>query len=314
MEELVSVIIPVYRVEKYIKKCVNSVCNQTYKNLEILLIDDGSDDGCPEICDILAGEDARIRVIHKENGGLSDARNAGIEAAKGEYLLFVDGDDYIAEWMVEGLHNMIETTDANLAVCDFSLVNENGEALFDGKEPQSVRILDKDGAIGQLFGVNPLQTIVAWNKLYRREVFEKLRYPFGKYHEDEFVIHRILEAAGKIAYTDSKWYDYVQRGSSIMGNSYSLKRLDGLEARYLRFLDFEKEGKRQFAREAYVQYLWSLQDNLIKLSRFLPDEKEKKREVVSAFKAALKKYPEYKRSLGLKKRLLYRVLLIKNGM
>lgn len=313
MEELISVIIPIFRVEKYIDKCVASVCRQTYRNLEILLVDDGSDDRCPGICDRLAEKDSRIRVIHKQNGGLSDARNVGIDQAKGQFLLFVDGDDYIADCMIEGLYRVMMDGKADLAICDYGMVKEDEEVVFDPVDYESLQVMNRSQAVMELFGEASLKTIVAWNKLYRRELFTHIRYPFGKSHEDEFVIHHILDQADRIGYTNSCWYGYVQRSDSIMGSDYSLKRLDGLEARKERFYFYHKKENKA-AQSAYMQYLWSLYDHLWKISTYLPKEKEKKRELAQTMKKVMKAYPEYRRGLGWKKVLLYWYSAIKNGM
>ena len=203
---LISVIVPIYKVEAYLKKCIKSIQNQTYSNLEIILVDDGSPDGCGAICDRYAKEDTRIRVIHKENGGLSDARNKGLDIATGEYILFVDSDDYIHPQMVEILLQHLEVVDADMAVCGFKTVEENEEVIFDcfdicetaGREKKTEVVGIDAGEVfeGQAV-MNNLQyknllTVVAWNKLYKAELFAELRYPKGRVQEDEFLVHHIL--------------------------------------------------------------------------------------------------------------------------
>ncbi len=221
---MVSVIVPIYKVEAYLEKCIKSIQNQTYTDLEIILVDDGSPDRCGAICDRYAEEDARIKVIHKENGGLSDARNKGLDIAAGEYILFVDSDDYIHPQMVEMLLEQLQTTDADIAVCRFKQVQENEEVRFEDfisgrTEGTSVKELEvfEGQAIVENLQYKNLLTVVAWNKLYKAELFEKLRYPKGRIHEDEFLIHHILHLCKKTVYIETELYYYLQRTGSIMG-------------------------------------------------------------------------------------------------
>ncbi|MDO5311667.1 MAG: glycosyltransferase family 2 protein, partial [Clostridia bacterium] len=182
MQPLISVIIPVYKVEDYLPACVESVLSQTYSNTEIILVDDGSPDNCPRMCTAFAESDSRIRVIHKENGGLSSARNAGIDAARGEFLAFLDSDDLWSPWFLERLYRAITETNADFAVCLFR--------RFQGK-PDVVPALPADhlcfsqrDAYECLFDHHNVNMVVAWNKLYRARLFDKIRYPVGKLHED----------------------------------------------------------------------------------------------------------------------------------
>lgn len=230
--ELISIVVPIYKVEKYINKCIDSIINQTYKNIEIILVDDGSEDVCSEICDEYASKDNRIRVIHKINGGLSSARNIGIDKASGMYIAFVDSDDYISERMIEILYENIKKYNADISICDFEYVNEKGQKLdikyenkickgcINGKEIINKSYLLKNGAYW----------VVAWNKLYKTELFKGIRYPEGKIHEDEFIIHKLIYNATKIICDDYKGYYYVQRPGSIMYNGITYKSFDKVEA------------------------------------------------------------------------------------
>lgn len=226
--ELISVVVPVYGVEKELEQCVRSIQRQTYTHLEIILVDDGSPDRCGEICDALAREDSRIRVIHKPNGGLSDARNAGIDAAEGAYILFVDSDDWIDPLMVEVLHRLCQTQHVSIAECSFRNV------LAD-------TIREETRCTGEIITATPVQAIesnlrwqwfktVVWNKLYRRDTIGDIRFPKGKVHEDEFTTHRFYLAAQGIAYVDMSFYNYNKtRGGSITGK-IRLSNLDAVEA------------------------------------------------------------------------------------
>lgn len=215
----ISVIVPVYKVEQHLDKCIQSIVQQTLSSLEILLVDDGSPDRCPEICDKWAARDSRIRVIHKDNGGLSDARNAGIEAACGEYIMFVDSDDYIAEQACERLLEYARSEEAELVCCNFFWDYGIRQVEENMKVDYLPRIFSADEATELFFRQKPLYLIVAWNKLYRRDLFytdERIRFPVGRLHEDEFTAYRFLYASGKTVVISDPLYYYVQREGSIM--------------------------------------------------------------------------------------------------
>lgn len=234
-KKLVSVIIPVYKVEKYLKKCVDSVIGQTYQNLEIILVDDGSPDRCGEICDEYQRIDSRIRVIHKENGGLSDARNAGIDAAHGDYLMFVDSDDYIAAAMVEKLLTALETEQAGMSLCNFLYVAEDGAPMEECNQgmPVKTEVLSGVEAIHRLSLERGECYTIACCKLYQAALFREIRFPRGKRNEDEFVSHILFHKCDRVACLGEALYYYVQRADSIMGQrraSRSISDLDVVEA------------------------------------------------------------------------------------
>ena len=230
--DLISIIVPVYKVEKYLDKCIESIVNQTYKNLEIILVDDGSPDNCGVMCDAWAEKDSRIKVIHKENGGLSDARNAGMEIATGKYIGFVDSDDCIAPEMYELLHGRIVADGSDIAACGVEMVWEDGtESRMLTRQGDCV--LDTCAAMEAVIDESWLKQPV-WYKLYKTDLVRDIRFPVGKYHEDVFWTWRAVARAAKVSVFDTPCYFYLQRSSSIMGEKYSLKRLDGLEAKCLR--------------------------------------------------------------------------------
>ena len=241
----ISVIIPIYNVADYLPKCIESVINQTYKKLEIILVDDGSPDRCPEICDEYAKKDKRIKVIHKKNGGLSDARNAGLEIAKGEYISFIDSDDYINEHMYENMLSAIENVDADLCICGYDRVNDDGEIRSSSHFKNAV--LSQNDAFEMLVQGN-VYFIVAWNKLYKRIVFDKLLFRKGKIHEDEFIMHHVYGECNKIVKKKKAYYYYLVRETSITGVvKGNVKQLDYVES-YLDRIDyFHDEGLEQFA-------------------------------------------------------------------
>lgn len=235
MDKLISVIVPIYNVEKYLTKCIESIINQTYENLEIILVDDGSPDNCPIICDEYAKRDSRVKVIHKKNGGLSDARNTGLDIATGEYIMFIDSDDFVEIDMMESMMNNMIDNNVDLVVCNIKYIYDNSEKV---KYNQKNKVLDKYEAMQEYIKDGIVQA-VAWNKLYKRNLINDMRYKVGKINEDEFFTYKIVDRTNKIYYNSKPFYNYVQRNTSIMG-TYSIKRLDTVEASYER-LNFIKE-------------------------------------------------------------------------
>ena len=224
---LLSIIVPVYDVERYLQKCMDSILAQTFTDFELILVEDGSPDNCPALCDAAAAKDARIRVIHQKNGGLSAARNAGLDAARGDWIGFVDSDDYIAPEMYEMLYKAVQSTGADLALCDYVEVDETGalcpqmHVSLSGTELTGRELLQK---------ASGLMVQLAWNKLYRRAIFAQLRYPVGKVNEDLFVIPEICLNTQRAVVVPEVLYYYVQRSDSIMGKSNTLRHFDAAEA------------------------------------------------------------------------------------
>ena len=252
----ISIIVPVYKVEKYLNKCVESIVNQTYKNLEIILVDDGSPDRCPEMCDEWEKKDDRIKVIHKKNGGLSDARNAGLDVMTGNYVMFVDSDDFISEVMCEKLIKIMRQNDVDMSVCGALRVYEDEE--FNRCENECTITLFKDeDVIAQLYDSKIEYIMTAWGKLYKKELFHKLRYPKGKLHEDEFVIHELLHNIESFAVTKEKLYYYTQRPGSIMGVIGEKNILHLMEAFLTRyeFLNRYYPQKHDFNTALYMKCL-----------------------------------------------------------
>lgn len=227
--DLISVVIPVYKVEKYIDQCVSSVVHQTYKNLEIILVNDGSPDGCPALCDAWALKDSRIKVIHKVNGGLSDARNAGLAIAKGSLIAFVDSDDWIESQFLEILVATIKRYDCDIAFCNALEFFEDETAVNLCPNTNKVEVFTAAEAISALIDDRIRQ--VVWNKLYRKSILSGISFATGKYHEDEFWSYQVIGNSLRVAGVDYGGYHYLQRRESIMGSAYSLKRLDAVEAK-----------------------------------------------------------------------------------
>lgn len=228
----ISIIVPIYKVEKYLKQCVASILAQTYTNFELILVDDGSPDACPAMCDEFAAQDNRIKVIHKRNGGLSDARNAGLDIASGEYIGFIDSDDYVSSEMYSVLVHGILEANAELAICNYIRVDEFGNRIPD-KSLSGIsknRCFSKKEFIEELLKPYGGYFVVAWNKLYKKSIFQELRFPNGKQHEDEFIIHHVVAQCEKVMYVKDELYFYLQRDGSIMSKSFNVRYMDYGEA------------------------------------------------------------------------------------
>lgn len=304
MEKCVSVIVPIYKVEPYLRRAVESIRNQTYSNLEIILVDDGSPDNCGKICDDYAGKDNRIKVIHKENGGLSDARNAGLDVAAGEYIAFVDSDDYIAKDFVETLLTQMEKTESDVAMCSYAVTasEEADESVFDcshrAEEQEedhirdgSIEVCARSALLSNLYDANHRDAtyfIVSWNKLYKASLWEGIRFPKGKIHEDEATTYRIYDKASKGVYIHKPLYGYFSAPESITRSRFNIKRLDWMDALDDRIRYFEeKEDKVQtaFAKRARadgaIHYYYPLKEEL-------PAEKVQQKRLKSYVKEELK--------------------------
>lgn len=262
MEPLISVILPIYKVEKYLCRAVDSVLAQTYSNLEIILVEDGSPDDCGRICDAYVRKDKRIQVIHKENGGLSDARNAGLDHMKGEYVVFVDSDDYIAPFFVEELFESLTETGADVSFSQYAVVkqedNSEEEKLrrphrAEFPTPQDLYVYDRKKLLLNMYDCNhPDATyfIVSWNKLYKASLWDGVRFPTGKIHEDEATTYRIFDKAKLGVYVKAPMYAYFSAPSSITRDTFSMKRLDWMDALSDRILFFRETQEHDLVAAA----------------------------------------------------------------
>lgn len=265
--KLVSVIVPIYNVERYLRKCVDSIINQTYKNLEIILIDDGSPDQCGKICDEYKNIDSRIVVIHKENGGLSDARNAGLKVMRGAYVIFIDSDDFFEHNAIEVMVTMSEKYNADLIIADICSVNERGEILSKGNRQYNFR---NESIFSPEEAANVFAELDwgAWNKLYKKNVHEEIYFPKGKIHEDEAIMFEIFHKCHKIVYTNYRLYNYLKREGSITSASYSLKKMDWFEAwvNNLKYVQkYFPECEKMVMKKLVMVAIYNL-DNLLKMT------------------------------------------------
>lgn len=264
MKPLISVIIPVYGVEKYLKRAVDSVLGQTYRNLEIILVDDGSPDQCPAICDAYAAKEARVRVIHKENGGLSDARNAGLDIAGGDYIAFLDSDDYYAPFFIEVLYGQLIKQNAQVALCRYEVTEELDVSagpdfagyLANYREGKIYcPVYDRKQMLCNQYDAiccDATYFIVAWNKLYKASLWKGVRFPKGKIHEDEATTYRIFDKIEKGVYVNMPMYAYFSMPDSITRAKFNLRRLQWFDALDDR-IDFLYEKAENEAANAAVR-------------------------------------------------------------
>ena len=227
----ISVVVPIYNVEPYLRRCVDSLLGQTYRDFELILVDDGSPDDCGRICDEYAAHDSRVQVVHKPNGGLSDARNAGLAIARSEYIAFVDSDDWVAEDYLARLLDTLMETGAD--ICECEALRTTGDENYSPVEQSTPAVFDTVSALEQLIHDGVFHQHV-WNKLYRKEVIADILFPKGKTNEDEFWTYQVFGNAKTVTKIPDILYFYFQRPGSIMGETYSLKRLDALEAKLQR--------------------------------------------------------------------------------
>ncbi len=221
MKPLISVIVPVYKVEKYLHNCVDSILNQSYKNIEIILIDDGSSDGCPSICDEYVKKDNRVVVIHKKNGGLSDARNAGINVAKGKYITFVDSDDTVREDYIKQLYETVEENSADIAICGHTAIYGNNNIEYSSNNRG---LLTQKEALERILYHKDFNSS-SWAKMYERSLFRDICFPKGENYEDTSTTYKLFLRSKRIGYNLKSQYNYIIRNDSIMTHSFDEKDL-----------------------------------------------------------------------------------------
>lgn len=295
----ISVIVPVYNVEKYLQKCIESIIHQTFKDLEIILVNDGSTDRSLEILREYEKRDSRITVIDKANGGVSEARNIGIDIAKGKYLYFADSDDYMHSQLLEIMHEQIVKHGCDMTICDMCYVRE-GEKTKEENEILDVKREEIDSAIyvqtmeeafSLMFRDKHIEFIIPINKLYSADLFREIRYPVGRIHEDEYTTYKLIYQSKKIVYITIPLYYYVRRRNSITTSAFSEKRFD-------RVLAFGERADFCIAHnmnvvQAVKWYLRYYEDFIKQFKKQFPGESEKLKEYKKTFREARKNYIGY---------------------
>lgn len=261
MEELVSVIVPVYNVEKYLKECIESICAQTYRKLEIILVNDGSRDSSFDICQELALQDRRIRVIDKENGGLSSARNAGMAIAGGKYYSFIDSDDYIEAEMIQDLISIMKVGGADICCCNYDFCDENSKIFRKNKiAVEGTQFYQAEEAIELLLLENYFKCF-AWNKLFKRELFDGITYPEGKIYEDIYTTYSLIKKCAKVALTGKTLYHYRMRNDSITRSVFNKRKYDVLEP--IRRIHDENIENKNVLIGCTLYYLYFIDDMIL---------------------------------------------------
>lgn len=281
---IVSVIVPIYNVEQYLSQCIVSLMIQTLEDIEIILVDDGATDRSSSICDEYALRDTRIKVIHKENGGLSDARNVGIGVAQGKYIAFLDSDDWVTPNFYEYLYELIERENADIVQCDYiEAYSEDIKINF--KEDIKEVIYTGVEALHLLYSEEYAKTVVVWNKLYKKELFKDIRFPKGKVHEDEFTTYKLLHQATKVVNSNCPMVYYRQREGSIMAQGFNEKRLHVLEAWKEKRDYFEKHNLKELAQRTECSLCGTLKSFYVQTQK---TELVNKKEILNQLKKEMR--------------------------
>jgi glycosyltransferase involved in cell wall biosynthesis len=268
----ISIIVPVYNLESLLRKCVDSILEQSFTNFELILVNDGSTDQSGEICDEYASKDSRVRVIHKKNGGVASSRNAGLSVANGNYIGFVDNDDYINKYMFETLYHGAVSHTADIIICDYVEVGEKQHCDKQKRDTHyHIEHYNHIEACNQLYTTNNVTFVVPWNKLYKKSLFKEIEYKVGNINDDETVAHELLYRSNKVTYIQTGLYYYVQREGSQMDStaSFNIKRFDAIYAFSYREKFFRQVKEKELHEKAlkhfmekFFWYYYLAQENL----------------------------------------------------
>ena len=306
MDPIISIIVPIYNVGKYLPKCIESILNQTFKNFELILVNDGSTDNSGVVCDDYAKKDTRIKIIHKSNGGVSSARNAGLYVAKGKYIGFVDPDDYIDKDMFEVLYKLCEQNNADIAICK-NCREING--VIDRKnEEVYIKELSNTEAVKEAFKAN-LYRFALWNKLCRRKCFIDISFPEGRIHEDLSVTYRILSNANKVIFTNYVGYIYVKRDDSILTKKYNENRLQSFIG-WNEIFEFMNINYPELNKEVITCYTYWCNDNIYYILNEIDNVKNKKRYLKKLRNYIINHYKKIKENNNIGLREKYMIILL----
>ena len=285
----ISVIVPVYNVERYLEKCIDSILKQTYTNLEVILIDDGSIDSSPKICDMYKKKDDRVRVIHKVNEGVSVARNMGLDIAQGDFIIFIDSDDYVHNQMIEILYKGIIENNSDISMCEYKNVLEDEVIKEEKYDEKLLRFENYTNieALSNLKSDKMINYVVVWNKLYKRKLFDNLRYKEGKIHEDEFIIHKILYKCNRISYLHKQLYYYLKRNNSIMASKGNDAMLDCLDAQEERIKFYEAIGQKKLIKDAELMYVARFLDYYNRLRNSEKNDNQFIKKIIQRFRSRI---------------------------
>lgn len=285
---LISVIVPVYNVAPYLPTCLDSILNQTYQNLEIILVASTSKDNSVEICDGYAEKDERISVIHCPPNGLSDGRNRGIEAAHGEYLSFIDSDDFIAPVFIQTLYDIIVEYGCDIAQVNYYRIDEEETDIFPDSKKEVEIYSGREMNFNLARDVPNTSSVVAWSKLYQKELFNEIRYPVGRISEDVATTHKLFHIANKVGMSRQKLYFWRKNPTSITGQKYYLKRLDDVTLNEERAQFFLDEGDTDLYWRFYIKTARLIPAHRMYVKKYFPKEVEIEQELCGKIKTNLK--------------------------
>lgn len=297
---MISVIVPVYKTELYIDRCLESIVNQTYKDLEIILINDGSPDKCGEIIEIWKKKDNRIITIHQENSGLSVTRNVGLDLAKGEEIVFIDSDDIMAEDMCERLHRLLNDFDAQVAICELKHIFNEEDISFDNENGQTIVFSPKEAVIDMWYQ----KTIIpsACGRIYKRSIFDKIRFKENIIFEDVEIMPGIFDATNKIVYNSAQLYGYCHHKGSITTNPFSKKDLGILNIAYNNY-QLAQSKDIEYVNAARSYYVVAALRIFLNASEEYQDDIKKSKEIIDRYGKSVSKDKQ------IKKKLKYSLLL-----
>lgn len=262
MKDLISVIVPVYNVQSYLEKCIDSILKQSYQNFEVILVDDGSTDLSGEICKSYCQIDKRIKLIKKENGGLSDARNVGILNAVGEFVAFVDSDDYIHEDYLRRLYDSTIKNNTDISVCSFFITTEQGVILEEVLTDDNEIVIGSKQLLKNMLKKDGYRYVVAWNKLYRKSLFDKVSFDVGKLYEDELLSFKLYYQDLSVSIVKEPLYFYVQRQGSIVQSTMNIHKIQMKQELNKNRIEFYNQKKDlelvKLAKKAYQRWIISV--------------------------------------------------------
>ncbi|UOR13789.1 glycosyltransferase family 2 protein [Halobacillus amylolyticus] len=285
MNPTISIIVPVYNVEPYLRRCLDSILAQTFTNIEVIVVNDGSTDGSGLICDEFATKDERVKVIHKENGGVSSARNIGIDEARGNFIGFVDSDDWVFEDMFGRLFRICLNSNCDIAVCDFAReINGKGSLL---RQESYTKTMNNEEAMRQLFK-GKLYRFALCNKLYKKKCFFNVRFPEGRIHEDLSTTYKLFYKADKVVFTNYTGYIYVKRDRSILTSRFSRKRMEAFIG-WDEIISFMESEYPRLSKEYLTCFVyWCIDNSFYILNQV--NHKKVKYEFLSIIQECVKKY------------------------
>lgn len=287
-EDLITIVVPIYNVEKYLERCVDSIISQSYKNIEIILVDDGSKDNSSKICDEYKKRDSRIKVIHKENGGLSDARNKGIDISNGKYICFIDSDDWINKDMIETMHETIKKDNSQISICRRYRAYEDGKKI-----EEQYKKYPKKNIFNNIEGLSYLMSFCGYDmsacdKMFELKLFDNIRFPFGKTCEDSFTTYKLLFNAKKISYINKPFYNYFYRINSITRNSNVNETVIEAAKEQYQFVNDNVPELINEASSFLITAYISVFNEYIKRKKKCPNEKKYIKECRKLIKPSLK--------------------------